>query len=94
MDDWDYPLIDTRLEKAFFELAGIHYPEDEDDLIPGNFKEFTRDRIDNSFEEHAGQMLFTKDDDGPESKEIWLTEYNLNDDVKLPNGPAPISGLI
>ncbi|MFZ1611357.1 MAG: hypothetical protein WAT52_09835 [Chitinophagales bacterium] len=94
VDDWDYPLIDTRLEKAFFELAGIHYPEDEDDLIPGNFKEFTRDRIDNSFEEHAGQMLFTKEDDGPESKEIWLTEYNLNDDVKLPmDAPSGLENI-
>ncbi|MFZ1825930.1 MAG: T9SS type A sorting domain-containing protein [Chitinophagales bacterium] len=90
---WDYvddtyslPLTDERLEKTYFELAGIHYPDAGDDLVPGNFKEFTRDRIDISFEEHAAQMLFTDDDEGPDSKEVWLTEYNLNDDVKLPSG--------
>ncbi|MFZ1612150.1 MAG: hypothetical protein WAT52_13840 [Chitinophagales bacterium] len=74
---WDYvddtyslPLTDERLEKTYFELAGIHYPDAGDDLVPGNFKEFTRDRIDISFEEHAGQMLFTDDDEGPDSKEV------------------------
>ncbi|MBK7110815.1 MAG: hypothetical protein IPH61_17305 [Bacteroidetes bacterium] len=91
---WDYvdvgsPSTDGRLEKAFFEITGIHYPLEDDDLIPGNFKEFTRDRIDNSFEEHAAQMMFTHDDDGPESKEVWLTEYNLDDRVSLPQVEAP-----
>lgn len=82
---------DIRIKDAFYHISGIHYPDVDDPLIPGNFKEFTRDRIDNSFEEHAAQMLFTHDDDGPETKEVWLTEYNLDAEVILPHDdPADI----
>lgn len=87
--EWNYvdgvgdPSTDSRLISAFYQITGIPAAS----LAPGNFKEFTRDRIDLSFEEHANWMLFTNTDDGPESKEVWLTEYNLDDKVNLPPGP-------
>lgn len=55
--------------------------------LPGNFKEFTRDRIDYSYEEHALQMLFTDTDEDPTYKEVWVTEYNLHDGLRFPNSP-------
>ena len=82
--EWTYSTVDPYLEDIFNQITGIP----ADDLKPGNFKEFTRDRIDISFTEHANQMLFTDDDEGPETKEIWLTEYNLDDKVILPDGAA------
>ncbi len=73
---------DYRLDDAFYGITGM--PANA--LVTGNFKEFTRDRLDISFEEHANWMLFTDDDDDPEDKEVWLTEYNLSDVMQLPGG--------
>ena len=72
---------DPDLINAFYGITGIP----ADDLRTGNFKELTRDRIDHTFEEHAIQMLFTHEDDGPETKEVWVTEYNLHDGLRIPD---------
>ena len=78
---------DEDLKEAFYKINGISYPDDDDELVPGNFKEFTRDRIDYSYEEHALQMLFTDTDEDPTYKEVWVTEYNLHDGLRFPNSP-------
>lgn len=85
--EWTYSTVDTRLQDIFNEITGIP----ADDLITGNFKEFTRDRLDISFMEHAVQMEFTDTDEGPQTKEVWLTEYNLDDIVEIPTGTASAS---
>lgn len=84
--EWDYSPTDTRLDDAFNGISGVHFPDADDDLLTGNFKEFTRDRIDNSFTEHSEWMQFTDSDTDPEDKEVWVTEYNLDDGVQLPAG--------
>lgn len=75
--------MDNRLNDAFKQIIGMP-SSSYIGLRPGNFKELVRDRLDISFEEHAFHMKFTHDDDGPETKEVWLTEYNLADEVVLP----------
>ena len=45
--------------------------------------------VDNSFEEHAIQMLFTDNDEEPENKEVWITEYNLHDGLELGDPTDP-----
>lgn len=81
--EWEYATVDEDLEIAFLEISGIP----ADDLKPGNFKEFVLDGIDHSFTEHAHQMQFTDSDEGPTTKEIWITEYNLDDEVVLVKPP-------
>jgi len=80
--EWSYSTVDSRLGTIFNEITGIP----ANDLVNGNFKEFTRDRLDITFMEHANQMEFTDADEGPSTKEVWLTEYNLDDKVVLPSG--------
>ena len=87
--EWDYILEapappnpstpDSRLIDAFNGIAGVHHQTTTSDLLTGNFRDFIRTRIDNSFEEHAIQMLFTDNDEEPENKEVWITEYNLHE---------------
>lgn len=86
---WDYvPDADDRLDNGEFEgILGKHFPLTDDPLLPGNFKDLTLTRLDISFEEHAYWLGFTGEDDGPDSKEIWVTEYNCDDEVILPAGP-------
>jgi len=94
VDNWNYPAPawsyagygDSRLVPAFYGITGKHYPSPASPLEVGNFKEFTRDRIDNVFQAHAPWMLFHAGYTGPEKKEIWITEYNLDDDLEMP-GP-------
>lgn len=94
MSNWKYPAPawsyagygDSRLVPAFYGITGKHYPSPASPLKVGNFKEFTRDRIDNVFQAHAPWMLFHAGYTGPEKKEIWITEYNLDDDLEMP-GP-------
>lgn len=81
--EWECATVDEDLEIAFLEISGIP----ADDLKPGNFKEFVLDGIDHSFTEHAHQMQFTDSDEGPTTKEIWITEYNLDDEVVLVKPP-------
>ncbi len=84
---WSYASYgDSRLVPAFYGITGKHFPTPGSPLLPGNFKEFTRDRIDNAFEAHAPHMLFNAGYVGSEAKEIWMTEYNLKDDLDMP-GP-------
>lgn len=86
---WTYtPTADTRLDQHFKGIVGVHYPLAADPLLPGNFKEFTRDRLDISFEEHAYWLDFESADVSENSKEIWITEYNLDDEVKIFDGTA------
>ncbi|MBK7569007.1 MAG: hypothetical protein IPI31_14390 [Bacteroidetes bacterium] len=67
----------------------MHHPTTTSDLLTGNFRDFIRTRIDNSFEEHAIQMLFTDNDEEPENKEVWITEYNLHDGLELGDPTDP-----
>ena len=80
---WTYSTLDTRLSTVFNNITGVHTPLATSPLIPGNFKEFTRDRLDNSFTEHANWLDFLDTDDGPETKEIWITEYNIDEEVNI-----------
>ena len=84
--DWTYSTEDTRLDDAFSGIAGRHFPDNDDPLLAGNYTDFTRERLDISYEEHANQMNFTSADTGPETKEVWITEYNLDDKISLPDG--------
>ena len=89
---WDYtdPIDgDSRLQQAFYGITGRHYPTATDPLIPGNYKEFVRDRIDITFMEHANQMYFTNADTDPENKEVWMTEFNLHDGLDIPKYEVP-----
>lgn len=95
--EWDYVTTypspsapDVNLITPFYGISGIHYPAYNTALLSGNYKDFTRTRIDNSYEEHAAQMLFTGSDTGPETKEVWVTEYNLDDKIDMP--PTNIPG--
>lgn len=78
---------DDRLDATFKNITGVHYPAVASPLSAGNYKEFTRDRIDLVYEEHAEHMLFTHDDTEPENKEVWVTEYNLDDKIETGNPP-------
>lgn len=73
---------DYRLEAAFKKLTGVHYPAAATPLFAGNYKEFTRDRIDLVYAQHAEHLLFTNADTGPEKKTVWITEYNLDDKIE------------
>lgn len=92
--DMDYPAPswsyagygDSRLVPSFYGITGKHYPTPASPLKVGNFKEFTRDRIDNVYQAHAPWLLFNAGYTGPEKKEIWVTEYNLLDEIEMP-GP-------
>ena len=35
------------------------------------------------------QMLFTDNDEEPENKEVWITEYNLHDGLELGDPTDP-----
>lgn len=79
---WDYtPSVDPRLSLTFNRITGIG-----SSIMPGNFKEFTRDRISITYDEHAYWMSFLDTDDDPEDKEVWITEYNLSDNFSFDDG--------
>jgi hypothetical protein len=77
-DQWTFAPIDPNIGELFEGIAGI--PTDPDgggaENQVGNFKEFTRDRIKFAFDQHAANLNFLDGDPG-QTKEIWLTEYNI-----------------
>lgn len=75
---------DGNLIDAFYGITGIHHPLTDSPLLPGNYKDFTRTRLDISYEEHAAQMHFTAADTDPKNKQVWVTEYNLDDKIDMP----------
>jgi hypothetical protein len=81
-DQWTFSPFDPNIGPLFEGIAGI--ATNPDGGTPtykiGNFKEFTRDRIKEAYDQHALNLNFLDGDPGP-TKEIWITEYNI--------GPKP-----
>jgi len=94
---WDYVTTyptpspaDADLIEAFYGVSGLHLSFYDSPLLTGNYKDFTKTRLDNSFEEHAVQLGFTGDDTDPSDKVVWISEYNLDDKIEMP--PVDIEG--
>lgn len=80
--EWTYTgSPDSRLKCAFYGISGIPYPTAGSPLLTGNFKTFAKDRIKYAYDMHSTHLFFTAADDGPETKEIWTTEWNIHDDA-------------
>ncbi|HRG65185.1 MAG TPA: hypothetical protein PLV12_05235, partial [Saprospiraceae bacterium] len=79
---WTYAPFDPILGELFEGIAGIatNPAGGTPTYKVGNFKEFTRDRIKEAYDQHALNLNFLDGDPGP-TKEIWITEYNI--------GPKP-----
>lgn len=80
---WTYAgSADTRLRCAFDGITGIPYPTGGSPLKTGNFKDFAKNRIKMSYDEHSEHLFFRDTDTGAENKEIWATEWNIHDGAK------------
>ncbi|MFI5172367.1 MAG: hypothetical protein ACHQFW_08250, partial [Chitinophagales bacterium] len=78
---WDFADMDERLECAYYGLIGLGNQ-------PGNFHEFIKNYIDDAIADHADFMEFLATDDGPEVKELWVTEQSVSAKEKDPDKEA------
>ncbi len=91
---WDYGTYDERLECAFDALLGYKVIDTDADGAPdatadGNFREFITEDLKTAMNAHSGFLKLNKTDLGPEMKEIWYTEYNINTDDNISAGEEP-----
>lgn len=87
---WLYSSYDERLRRGFDGFMGFPVRDTDFDGIwdspaNGNLRQFVTNGLKEAMDAHKTPLKFTTADVGPETKEIWYTEYNVNTTDNVPD---------
>jgi len=96
---WTYASYDTRLKCAFDGIMGFPVIDTDADGIwdtpaVGNFRSFVTSGLKEAMDFHKAHLKFSTTDVGPEMKDIWYTEYNINSDERVTDAQVEYVGSI